>query len=103
MGPVAAARLHGDPIVPLAWNADRKWVLNSWDRYFVPKPFARLVLVIGPPVRVPRGAGKAEMEAARRRLEAALDRVSVQADRHFDRRAAGPVAPAGPNSEDVRR
>ncbi len=82
-GSVAAAATTGDPIVPLSWNADRKWVLNSWDRYFIPKPFSRLVLYVGTPVRVSRGAGKAEREGARRRLEEALDRLCEEADAHF--------------------
>ena len=73
----------GDPIVPLAWNADRKWVLRSWDRYFIPKPFARVVLYVGTPIRVSRGAGREEMERKRRELETALDRLAAASDRHF--------------------
>jgi lysophospholipid acyltransferase (LPLAT)-like uncharacterized protein len=89
MGPIAAGRDRGDPIVPLAWNADRKWVLNSWDRYYVPKPFARIVVYIGEPVRVPPGAGRDEMERKRAELEGVLDRLSERADRHFPTRDPG--------------
>jgi lysophospholipid acyltransferase (LPLAT)-like uncharacterized protein len=83
MGPVAAAQEMGDPIIPLAWNADRKWVLKSWDRYYLPRPFARMVLVIGEPVRVRKGADRDEMEAARRKLEEALNRACEEADAFF--------------------
>lgn len=92
LGPVAVAADRGDPIVPVAWNADRKWVLRSWDRYFVPKPFARVVLVFAPPVRVPRGAGRGTLEAKRRELEAALDGVCDRADRHFAPRCGPPAS-----------
>jgi len=88
IGPVAAARMRGDPIVPLAWNADRKWVLKSWDRYFVPKPFAHVVLVIGEAVRVRPGAGKDELEEARRRLEEALNNACEEADGYFRARGS---------------
>jgi lysophospholipid acyltransferase (LPLAT)-like uncharacterized protein len=105
IGPLAAARELGDPVIPLAWNADRKWILKSWDRYFLPKPFSRIVLVIGEPVRVRPGAGKDELEEARKRLEQALDRACDVADGWFrksqsrDRQVAGlagdpSVAPA---------
>ncbi|MHC5081599.1 MAG: lysophospholipid acyltransferase family protein, partial [Planctomycetota bacterium] len=63
-----------------------KWVLKSWDRYYIPKPFARVVLVIGAPIRVTPGAKREALEAARTALETALNRVSEIADRHFPRR-----------------
>lgn len=83
LGPVAASSLRGDPIVPLAWNADRKWILESWDRYYLPKPFARMVLYIGKPIRVRPNASREELEAARLALEKALDDLCERADGHF--------------------
>jgi lysophospholipid acyltransferase (LPLAT)-like uncharacterized protein len=85
MGPIAAGRHRGDPVVPLAWNADRKWVLKSWDRYYVPKPFARVVLYVGEPIRVRPGGDRDYMETKRLELENSLNGLCLEADRHFDR------------------
>ncbi len=76
-GTVVLAQLTGAPIVPLAYAADRAWRLRSWDRFLVPKPFARVALAIGPPMAVPRQLDDAELagqcEELGRRLDAALE------------------------------
>jgi lysophospholipid acyltransferase (LPLAT)-like uncharacterized protein len=83
VGPVAAARERGDPIIPLAYGADRKWVFKSWDRYYLPKPFARVVLMAGDPIRVDPASGREAVEAKRVELQEALNRLSAEADRYF--------------------
>lgn len=37
------------PIVPLCAGASRAWRLASWDRFLIPKPFARVTIAYGPP------------------------------------------------------
>lgn len=55
---------HGDvPIVPLGVAADRAWRARSWDRFLVPKPFARVWVVNGPVIRFAR-ADLARIDAA---------------------------------------
>lgn len=42
---------HGQvPIVPMGFQVDRKWVLNTWDSFIIPKPFARCVVNIAAPM-----------------------------------------------------
>ena len=42
----------GHPIVPYHIEASRHWVLRSWDRTQIPKPFSTVALVIGQPIAV---------------------------------------------------
>ncbi len=74
-GLVSLAELSGAPVLPLALGVDRGWRLRSWDRMVVPKPFARLQVHVGEERRLERldAAGR---EAARRALEAELDRLT---------------------------
>lgn len=51
-GTATIARRAGVPVMPLRWHAERAWVARSWDRFTVPKPFARVTCVVGPPVAV---------------------------------------------------
>ena len=74
-GVLAAARATGLPMVPVAAGADRAWWFESWDRFLVPKPFARIRVAYGSPFEVPRDAGPEEIEAIGRRLEAELNRL----------------------------
>jgi len=54
-GVVAAAQRGGGTIVPLHAEADRCWRLNSWDRFMIPKPGARVRIVYGRPFEVAGG------------------------------------------------
>jgi len=59
-GALVAAHRTGAPLLPIAAHADRAWRLSSWDGFIIPKPFARVTVAYGAPVRVdaesPRGA-----------------------------------------------
>ena len=51
-GALIAAQRSGAPIVLLRAVADRAWRLRSWDRFIIPKPFARLTIYVSEPVPV---------------------------------------------------
>jgi len=55
IGAVAAAQRASAPIVPITAAADRAWWVQSWDRFLVPKPFARVRLAYGSPITVEQG------------------------------------------------
>jgi lysophospholipid acyltransferase (LPLAT)-like uncharacterized protein len=76
-GVVMLAASTGAPVVPLAVGARPCRRLRSWDRFLVPWPFARSVLVFGPPVHVERTADRASVA---RELERALADVTARAD-----------------------
>ena len=54
-GFVAAAQRGGGVIVPVHAQADRAWRLNSWDRFMIPKPGARVTVTYGRPFEVSPG------------------------------------------------
>lgn len=61
-GALVAAQRSDSFILPLGVTADRAWYLRSWDRFMIPKPFARVVIAYGDPVKVsaltPRSAAE---------------------------------------------
>lgn len=79
-GVVTLARVTRMPVIPTAAGGDRVWRVGSWDRFEIPKPLARLRVVYGPPLRVPRDIPDAELERWRQVLEDALNRVTDEAD-----------------------
>jgi lysophospholipid acyltransferase (LPLAT)-like uncharacterized protein len=54
-GVVAAAQRGGGVIVPVHARADRAWRLDSWDRFLIPKPGARVTVTYGRPFEVSPG------------------------------------------------
>jgi lysophospholipid acyltransferase (LPLAT)-like uncharacterized protein len=83
IGPVVTARSAGVPLIPVVWGADRCWTLATWDRYLVPKPFARVIVRYGEPIWVPGSARGAELEQYRKLLEERLNKETRLCDRHF--------------------
>ena len=51
-GALLAAHRAGVRILPLAAKASAFWQLGSWDRFMIPKPFARVTIAYGDPVAV---------------------------------------------------
>lgn len=72
MGAVAAARHTGLPIVPVGAYALCAGRLRSWDRTALPRPFSRIILSFGAPIRVPPDVTPEGMESWRRRIEEAI-------------------------------
>jgi lysophospholipid acyltransferase (LPLAT)-like uncharacterized protein len=65
-GAIAAAQRAGAPIVVVRAHASRAWTLRSWDRFIIPKPFARLTVAYSEPTRVDATSSQgAEAEAPR--------------------------------------
>jgi lysophospholipid acyltransferase (LPLAT)-like uncharacterized protein len=51
-GALVAAQRSNSFIVPIGVTADRAWRLRSWDRFMIPKPFARVTIAYGDPTKV---------------------------------------------------
>jgi lysophospholipid acyltransferase (LPLAT)-like uncharacterized protein len=75
--------MTGSPIIPISWGADRCWVFNSWDRFIIPKPFARISYCYGEPIVVPRKARTPEMEEYRKLLDERLNDITRKCDEVF--------------------
>jgi lysophospholipid acyltransferase (LPLAT)-like uncharacterized protein len=80
MGAVLLAKQTGNPILPFTITANRFWeAKKSWDRSQVPKPFARVHVLIAPPIYVPADADEARLNSKRDELQAALDELNQKA------------------------
>jgi len=68
-GAVLLASRAGAPVLPVVWAAERYWAFNSWDRTVLPKPFSKVVIRYGEPLRVPEGVRAGDLEMHRRTLD----------------------------------
>ena len=64
-GVMVMARVGGVPIIPVSCAADRAWYLDRWDKFMIPKPFARVVIGVGEPYEIPRETRMDEIEPHR--------------------------------------
>jgi hypothetical protein len=98
-GVITLAQRTGMPIVPVANSASFKKTLSSWDRYIIPLPFSRVVILLGEPIFVPRQLTNEQMEEKRILVERSLNDLTRQADELMSPKTA-PVTPSvAPMSE----
>lgn len=57
-GAVIMAKLTGAPILPVVAVANRYWEFNSWDKFKIPKPFAKIIMCYGEPIQVEADASE---------------------------------------------
>jgi lysophospholipid acyltransferase (LPLAT)-like uncharacterized protein len=79
LGIVTLAKHSGCPIIPVAVATSRHHRLSNWDRTCINLPFGRVSAVRGEPIFVARDAAAAELESARRAVEASLNEVTARA------------------------
>ena len=79
-GVLHVARLGGGVVVPVTSAARPALTLETWDRFLLPLPWARVVLLRGEPFEVARGAGPSALEASRLELGRTLAALSHRAE-----------------------
>jgi lysophospholipid acyltransferase (LPLAT)-like uncharacterized protein len=79
-GAVLLARNTGYKICCFHVAVERAWILKSWDRMMIPKPFSRASFYITSPLAVPATATDKELEAWRQKVQADLDRARQGAE-----------------------
>lgn len=86
IGPVKLAQMTGEAIGSFYLLPERAWVMRSWDRFLIPKPFSRVAVSWARAVAPPGPNDSPEMlEAKRRELNEALERARLQAEAHFSK------------------
>jgi lysophospholipid acyltransferase (LPLAT)-like uncharacterized protein len=74
------------PLLPLGVAASSYWNLPTWDKYLIPKPFARVHVHIGEPVTIPENISRDETEVWQRRAKEIIDEACAEAARQVNRR-----------------
>ena len=64
---------------------ERAWVLNTWDRLIIPKPFSRVLLRFGKLIPVPAEASDEDLERYQQELQDSLDRACEFAEKNVSR------------------
>ncbi|MDE1889500.1 MAG: lysophospholipid acyltransferase family protein [Planctomycetota bacterium] len=68
------------PIIPTVVGLSSYWELPSWDRFRIPKPFSRALMMYGNPIPIPPHLSEEEMEHYRLLLENTMREMAEKAD-----------------------
>lgn len=83
-GPVMLARKTGCPVLVFHIGIDRgKTFEKTWDHFLLPKPFARAIFLVAPPIHVPADANQEVLEAKHAEMQRELERVRDIAEAWF--------------------
>jgi lysophospholipid acyltransferase (LPLAT)-like uncharacterized protein len=83
-GPVILARRTGKPISVFHIGVKHAHTFRkSWDLFQLPFPFSRIVMFVGPPIRVPMDADAELFKQKQDEMQAALERVRDAAEGWF--------------------
>jgi len=82
-GPVKLAALTGARIGAFHLEPEHAWVMKSWDRFFIPRPFTRIVVSWSRWTYVPTDLTDADFESKREELNAAIERARLNAHAHL--------------------
>jgi lysophospholipid acyltransferase (LPLAT)-like uncharacterized protein len=77
-GIVFLAQKSGAPIVPIHMEYSSAWRLKSWDRFVVPRPFAKLRAIVGAPISIAPLERPEQFEAEQFRLQNEMMRLVEQ-------------------------
>jgi lysophospholipid acyltransferase (LPLAT)-like uncharacterized protein len=84
-GPVLLASKSGVAIVAFHIAVEKAWLLKSWDRFMIPKPFSRALLCMSTQIVVPPDLETSQLEQFHAELQAAQDRVRIFAENNVGR------------------
>lgn len=93
-GPVLLAAATGVPMVVVHIALTDAWVLNTWDKLMIPKPFSRGLMRVSRCMIVPAKADEVQKQKSLEELQAALDRVRDFAEANVQK-AGSPQFPMG--------
>jgi lysophospholipid acyltransferase (LPLAT)-like uncharacterized protein len=79
-GLVRMAQLSRATIFQIHISVDRAWIMNSWDRFLIPKPFSRILIRWEDPIFVPEELDSDVFESIRLDIENRLIRGHAKDD-----------------------
>jgi lysophospholipid acyltransferase (LPLAT)-like uncharacterized protein len=80
LGVLHMAQLTGAALVPVGTAASRAWRFRSWDRFLLPKPFARIRIAYGDALSIPRDTDAAGLAAHAEVLEQKISELARLAE-----------------------
>jgi lysophospholipid acyltransferase (LPLAT)-like uncharacterized protein len=89
-GIVVTARLAKATILPVSYATRWRYILGSWDRFHLPLPFSRGIMIYGPPIEISDAGDAVAIEAARLKVEQGLNAITAEADRRMGHEAVAP-------------
>ena len=75
-GSIQIAGMTNSPLIPMTYEAKRKFYLDTWDRFVLPFPFTHCSVIFGKPISVPNRPNERVIWQKQDELEKALNHLT---------------------------
>ncbi len=82
-GAVWIAAQTGDAVFPFHFSPEKSWVMKSWDQFHVPRPFSRVLVLMGAPIYVKQNSTEQELASAQEALQRTLEDLLRRGDAYW--------------------
>ncbi len=79
-GILSISRLSNASILPVGIGFKKKWVLNTWDKFIIPKPFNQITIIWGEPL--PALKNEKNINQIKSKLESTMYSLTKRANRN---------------------
>ena len=79
-GILSISRLSNASILPVGIGFKKKWVLNTWDKFIIPKPFNQITIIWGEPL--PALKNEKKINQIKSKLESTMYSLTKRANRN---------------------
>tara|TARA_Y100000741_G_scaffold364672_1_gene356481 strand:+ start:777 stop:1274 length:498 start_codon:yes stop_codon:yes gene_type:complete len=80
-GIIQIARLSEKEIIPVGIGFKKKWILNTWDRFIIPKIFNEICFVWGKPIKISKLSRQSLK--SKKDLEKLMNNLTAEANKNF--------------------
>ena len=80
-GIIHIARLSEKEIIPVGIGFKKKWILNTWDKFIIPKIFNEICFVWGKPIKVSKNSR--ESLKSKKDLEKLMNKLTIEANKNY--------------------
>ena len=84
LGILEVAKLCQCGVLPLSPYPIHYWELKSWDKFRIPKPFSKIIVVIGKPITIDKSVKKEEFPKIASQIKEALIQGELKAKEEID-------------------
>lgn len=80
-GTINLSRISNKKILPMSLACKKKWILDTWDKFIIPKPFNEICIIWGEPIE-PQ-FDKIDISTQQKKLEKSLISITELASNHI--------------------
>jgi lysophospholipid acyltransferase (LPLAT)-like uncharacterized protein len=82
-GTLFIAQQTGAYLIPTTYSSKKRITFNSWDRFIVPLPFSKSIMIYESPIYVPNDLSQQQLEQLRVKFEQEMIQLEKKADEYF--------------------